>query len=55
MTKQKRFMMTVPDDIANKIKELKKNLYFDKPHSELYRELLRLGIKEMEQNCTASK
>ena len=55
MTNQKKMLMTVPDDIANKLKKLKREFYSDKPHTELYRDLLRLGIKEMEQQCSTSK
>lgn len=53
MTKQKRFMLTVPDDIANKLIELKKTLYFDKPHSELYRDLVRLGVQALEEQMSS--
>lgn len=55
MTNQKKMLMTVPDDIANKLKKLKREFYFDKPHTELYRDLLRLGIKEMEQQHSANR
>lgn len=55
MTHLKRVMITVPDDMSDKLKKLKKNLYFDKSHAELYRELLRLGIQAMEQNCTTNR
>lgn len=50
MTAQKRFMLTLPDDIADTLKDLKKNFYFDKPHSALYRDLIRLGVQKMEED-----
>lgn len=53
MTSQKRFMLTVPDDIADKLKDLKKEFYYDKPHSALYRDLVRLGIQKMKENRTS--
>ncbi len=53
MTSQKRFMITVPDDIADKLRKIKKECYYDKSHSALYCDLIRLGLEQMEKNsCT---
>lgn len=39
-----RFMLSVSDDIAKQAEILKKEVYFDKPYAEMYRQLIRLGI-----------
>ena len=55
MTKNKRCMVMIDNETLEALKKIKKELYFDKSHSELYRDLFRLGIQAMERTCTASK
>lgn len=42
-----RFMLTVPADMAEKAEALKKDLFYDKPYAEMYRQLIQLGSKEV--------
>lgn len=55
MTKNKRCIVTIDDDTLEALKKIKKEQYFDKPHSELYRDLFRLGIAAMERSLLAQK
>lgn len=40
-----RFTLTIPADIAQQVDDLKRDRFYDKPYSELYRYLIELGIK----------
>lgn len=46
-TKSKRFMLTVPDDIQKDVDTVKRDLFYDKPYSELYRQLIRIGLNTL--------
>ena len=46
-TKNKRFMLTVPDDIEVDAAEVKRDLFYDKPYSEMYRQLIRMGLDSL--------
>ncbi len=46
-----RFMLTVPVDMAEKAEALKKNLFCDKPYAEMYRQLIRLGMDEIQKKA----
>lgn len=52
-----RFMLSVTDDIAKQAEVLKKEIYFDKPYAEMYRQLIRLGIDVLKdkQICDSSE
>ena len=39
-----RFMLTIPDEMAKKADFLKKEVYYDKPYAEMYRQLIQLGM-----------
>lgn len=43
-TTNARFMLTVPDDMAKRAEALKKNIYYDRPYAEMYRQLIQLGM-----------
>ncbi|MDO5547660.1 MAG: hypothetical protein Q4F79_04155 [Eubacteriales bacterium] len=43
-TKNKRFMLTVPDDIEADVARVKRELFHDKSYSEMYRQLIRMGL-----------
>lgn len=44
LTKNKRCVVTIDNDTLEALKKIKKEQYFDKAHSELYRDLFRLSI-----------
>lgn len=48
-TKMKRFMLTVPEDLEQKAKELKKEIFFDQSYAEVYRYLIRKGVESLEK------
>lgn len=48
----KRFTLTVPVDMAEKAEALKKNLFYDKPYAEMYRQLIQLGMDEIQKKGT---
>lgn len=41
-----RFMLFV-SDIAKQAEVLQKEIYFDKPYAEMYRQLIRLGMEAL--------
>ena len=43
-TESTRFMLTVPDDMAKQIEALKKDVFYDKPYAEMFRQLIQFGI-----------
>lgn len=47
-TKKKRYSVMVTDDIANSIEKLKKEQYYNKSYSELYRQLFIAGIDRLQ-------
>ncbi len=46
-----RFMLTVPADMAEKAEALKKDLFYDKPYAEMYRQLIQLGMDEIQKKA----
>lgn len=46
-----RFMITVPVDMAEKAEALKKNIFYDKPYAEMYRQLIQLGMDEIQKKA----
>lgn len=52
-TEGNRFTLTVTEDILKDVEQLKKDHYFDKPYSELYRDLIILGIKSIKKQLKA--
>jgi len=44
-TDMKRFMLCITPEIEAGADELKRNEFYDKPYSEVYRHLLSLGLK----------
>lgn len=43
-TANARFTLSVSEDIVKQAEVLKKEIYFDKPYAEMYRQLIRLGM-----------
>lgn len=48
-TKKKRYMLTVPSDMEEDIAVVKQELFQDKPYSEMYRQLIRIGLDIMKE------
>lgn len=44
-----RFMLTIPLEMAARAEELKRDFFYDKPYAEMYRQLIRLGMEEMQK------
>ena len=42
--KKKRFMLTVPEDVEADAAMVKRELFYDRPYSEMYRQLIRMGL-----------
>lgn len=45
-----RVMISIPPDIQKEIDSLKQEKFYNKPYSELYREVLKLGL-----NCVKNQ
>lgn len=43
-TENKRYMISVNKDLEKQMLRIKKEQYYDKPNSDMTRDLLRLGI-----------
>lgn len=54
-TKNKRFMLTVPDDIEADAAEVKRSLFYDKPYAEMYRYLIRMGLNSLKAEKAAKE
>ncbi len=48
-TNMKRVTISISDNMENDIKTLKRTLFYDKTYSELYRQLLHLGIDSLKE------
>jgi len=54
-TNMNRIMISVPADIEAEIERLKKTTYYDRPYSEIYRDLIRLGMEKMNEETKGSE
>ena len=45
--KNKRFVLAVPEDIEAAVAELKGGLFQDESYSEIYRQLIRMGLDQI--------
>lgn len=58
-TNMNRVMISIPADIKTEIECLKRARFCDKPYSEIYRQLIRLGLEKMadqdEKECTVQE
>lgn len=50
-TNMNRIMISVPKDMEEEIRQLKETAYVDRPYSEIYRELIRLGMEKMNEGA----
>lgn len=46
-TNMNRITISIPEDIEEEIQLLKKTTCFDRSYSDIYRELIRLGMEKM--------
>lgn len=49
-TNKNRIMLSLPADMEEELRLLKKTVYFDRPYSEICRDLIRLGVEKNERN-----
>jgi len=54
-TNMNSIMISVPADIEAEIERLKKTTYYDRPYSEIYRDLIRLGMEKMNEETKGSE
>jgi hypothetical protein len=47
-TAKPRFTLTITDAMLERSRRLKKEVFYDRPYSEMYRELITLGLESME-------
>lgn len=48
-TETTRFTLTVPCEMAKRAEMLKKDMFYDKPYSEMYRQLILLGMEKLQE------
>lgn len=48
--KTTRLIITVPTDMAQRAEALKREIFYDKPYAEMYRQLIRLGIDKIQES-----
>lgn len=49
-TKNKSLMLTVPDDIASAVADIKRTKFIDKSYAEMYRYLIRMGLDSVKKD-----
>lgn len=49
-TKEKRFTIVLNHDLEKKLNDTKKNLFYNKSHSEMIRQLLTIGLSHIEKD-----
>ena len=54
-TNMNRIMISVPTDIEAEIERLKKTAYYDRHYSEIYWDLIRLGMEKMNEATKGSE
>lgn len=47
-----RLMVSIPPDVKREIEDVKKQVYYDKPYAELYRQIIRLGLDKMHEKAS---
>lgn len=48
-----RFTLSITPDIAQKAEAFKKDTFYDKPYSEMYRQFIQLGMEKLEEKRQA--
>lgn len=49
MTDMKRIMVSMDSDLAERVEELKKSMFYNRSYAELIRQVLRAGLEVFEQ------
>lgn len=49
-TNNARFMLAVPEDILKQSEALKRELFYNKPYAEMYRQLIQLGLDTLQND-----
>ena len=47
--KKVRLTLNVPEEMAEAAEKLKNEIFYNKSYAEVYRELIKIGLKEMEK------
>ena len=47
--KKVRLTLTVQEEMAEAAEKLKNEIFYNKSYAEIYRELIKIGLKEMEK------
>lgn len=47
--KKVRLTLNVPEELAVEAEKLKKEIFYNKSYAEMYRELIKMGLREMEK------
>lgn len=47
--KTARFSLTITPELAEECDEFKRTQYYNKPYSEMYRDLIRIGIQALRE------
>ncbi len=42
-------MLTVPNDMARRAEILKKDIFYNKPYAEMYRQLIQIGMDKFQK------
>lgn len=50
-----RILIAVPEEIEAEVRQLKQTLYPDRPDSEIYQELIRLGVEKKNETVKGSE
>jgi metal-responsive CopG/Arc/MetJ family transcriptional regulator len=47
-TENTRFTLSIPKEMAEKVDTLKKDYFYDKPYSEMFRQFIQIGIENFD-------
>lgn len=53
MTDMKRITLTLPDEAAVQLKAVKREMFYDKSHAEMYRWLIAKGLETASKSLKA--
>lgn len=45
-----RFMLSVPAEMAEKVDELKRTVFYNRPYAEMFRYLIQLGLDNVQKS-----
>lgn len=47
-----RLMLNIPLDLAKRAEVLKKDIFYNKPYAEMYRQLIQLGMQTLNEKAS---